>query len=344
MRPARKLLPVLAAAAAVLLAAAGAGAVKLKRYVDTDPGLCAHCHKASPEFALWNQGSHKGVSCQRCHHATPQEGLAMLRSFLAGRSPSGSKPHAEVQVGACAACHLSHDPKWPQIEGSRGHRVHVAEQKVECVRCHANAMHGFEPPTSSCRECHGAHVVRSEGMQQLHCFACHDFLTPDPGLRPTRPDCLRCHRAQGVHPARFADDAPMQFACGECHHPHATSPATIRTDCHACHPQVERAGLHGLAVHAACAKCHQSHTWRTGPKTCLACHAQAPRHAEGKACSVCHSFAGAGVPRAPKAPADPPFPADAGAPAGWAPPWPSATTAPVAAPPPTPTPIPGARP
>jgi len=316
----------------VVLAAALAGAIRLKRYIDTDPGLCAHCHKASPEFALWNQGSHRGVSCQRCHHATPSEGLAMLRSFLAGKPPGGKKPHAEVQVGACAACHLSHDPKWPQIEGSRGHRVHVAQQKIECVRCHANAMHGFEPPTTACKECHGEHMVRAAGMQQLHCFACHDFLSTDAGLRPTRRDCLRCHRAQGVHPARFTDDAPMQFACGECHRPHARSAETERRDCKDCHPGVLRAGLHGLKAHADCAGCHAAHVWRTAPNGCVRCHSRAPEHSHGNACSVCHSFAGAGAPRPPRsaeppgppppysypaaaaAPASPPAPAPGGAP------------------------------
>jgi hypothetical protein len=293
----------IAAAAAVLASAAAiAGAVRLKRYVDTDPGLCAHCHKASPEFALWNDGSHKGVACQRCHHASPQEGLAMLRAFLAGRDPGGRKPHAEVQVGACAACHVSHDPRWPHIEGSRGHRVHVAKG-VDCVKCHANAMHGFEPVVASCQGCHGEHLVRAAGMQQLHCFACHDFLTSDPGLRPTRRDCLRCHRAQGVHPARFDDDAPMQFACGECHHPHAKTAEEERVDCHRCHAGVDRAALHGLPGHARCGDCHAAHLWRTETRRCDACHARARGHAEGKACSVCHSFAGAGLPRAPKPPA-----------------------------------------
>jgi hypothetical protein len=319
MRPDRRSLTrILVAVAAVLALAVGYGAVRLKRYVDTDPGLCAQCHKASPEFALWNQGSHRTISCQRCHHATPEEGLAMLRAFLAGKPASGKTHHAQVEVGACATCHQSHDPKWPQIEGSRGHRVHVEEQKIECVRCHANAMHGFEPPTSSCQECHGEHMVRTQGMQQLHCFACHDFRSADAGLRPTRRDCLACHRAQGVHPARFAEDAPMQFACGECHHPHATSTATIRTDCHACHGRIERAGLHGLRAHQGCTNCHVPHLWRTEEATtCLECHGQARAHAERKACSVCHSFAGGGIPRAPQslqpAPAEPASGAPAGA-------------------------------
>jgi hypothetical protein len=302
MRPARRRLVTAAAVAAALLAVAAiAGAVKLKRYVDNDPGLCAHCHKASPEFALWNAGSHKAVACQRCHHATPEEGLAMLRSFLAGRDPKGRKPHAEVQVGACAACHVSHDPKWPHIEASRGHRVHVA-RGVECLKCHGGEMHGFEPVVASCQGCHGQHLVRESGMQKLHCFACHDFLSTEAGLRPTRGDCLRCHRAQGVHPGRFSEDAPMQFDCRECHHPHSEQAKQERLECRRCHPGVERAALHGIPAHASCADCHEPHLWRTDPASCARCHPRAKGHAEGKACSVCHSFAGAGLPRAPRPP------------------------------------------
>jgi len=297
-----RLLQVGLAAAAVLAVGGAYGAARLKRYVDTDPGLCAHCHRASPEFALWTKGSHRSVACQRCHHSTPEEGLAMLRAFLAGRSPDGTKPHAKVEVGACAACHLSHDPQWPQIEGSRGHRIHAVQQKIECVKCHAAGMHGFEPVVASCRACHGQHLIRPSGMQQLHCFACHNFLSADPGLRPTRRDCLRCHRAEGVLPARFADDAPMQLECGACHKPHARSAAEERTACDACHRQMARAGLHALAGHAACSECHSAHLWRTEPKGCLRCHARAPAHAKARACAACHTFAGAGRPMPPAMP------------------------------------------
>jgi hypothetical protein len=284
--------------AAVL--ASAYGVARLKRYVDTDPGLCAHCHRASPEFALWNKGSHRSVACQRCHHSTPEEGLAMLRAFLAGKSPDGTKPHARVEVGACAACHLSHDPQWPQIEASRGHRIHAVERKIECVKCHAAGVHGFEPVVASCKGCHGGHTVRESGMQQLHCFACHNFLSSDPGLRPTRRDCLRCHRAEGVLPARFADDAPMQFDCGNCHKPHAKSAAEEMVACSTCHTQMPRAGLHALEGHASCRDCHKEHLWRTEPKGCMRCHAGAREHARSRPCAACHSFAGAGRPMPPR--------------------------------------------
>ncbi len=285
---------------AIALAAAVAGAMRLKRYVDEDPRLCAQCHRASPEFALWNNGSHRGVACQKCHHSSPEEGLAMLRAFLAGKSPSGSKPHATVEVGACASCHLSHDPQWPQVGGSRGHTIHVDRQKIACVTCHAAGVHGFEPVSASCKSCHGAHVVRERGMSQLHCFACHDFLSKEPGLRPTRRDCLRCHQAEGVLPARFADDAPMQFACGACHKPHARPPAGERIACQSCHLGVEKAGLHARPEHRTCRECHRAHVWRYEAADCLRCHATSGRHGGDRACATCHGFRGAPKPLPPR--------------------------------------------
>jgi hypothetical protein len=299
----RPWLPFAAAGAALVLAAAVFGAARLKRYVDTDPALCAHCHRASPEFALWTKGSHRSVACQRCHHSTPEEGLAMLRAFLAGRSPDGTKPHAKVEVGACAACHLSHDPQWPQIEGSRGHRLHAVDQKIDCVKCHAAGMHGFQPVVASCKECHGEHTVRESGMEQIHCFACHNFLSTDPGLLPTRRDCLRCHRAEGVLPTRFAPDAPMQFDCGGCHKPHSRASTPELVACTTCHPQIDRAGLHALRGHSTCRNCHSAHLWRTDTKRgCIRCHDSATEHARGRPCAACHSFAGGGRPLSPHPP------------------------------------------
>jgi LSD1 subclass zinc finger protein len=284
----------------VAVAGAGFGVVRLRRYVDEDPRLCASCHRTSPEFALWTKGSHRSVACQRCHHATPEQGLAMLRAFLAGKSPDGEKPHAPVEVGACARCHLSHDPQWPQIEGSRGHKVHIGAAKIECTTCHASAVHGFEPVVASCKRCHGDHAVRGGVvMRQLHCFACHNFLSADAGLSPTRRDCLRCHRAEGVLPARFADDAPMQFDCGSCHKPHAP-PGEERVACAKCHEGVARAGLHANAGHRACGQCHAAHVWRAEEKGCASCHAGAAAHARARRCGECHAFGGAGRPASPR--------------------------------------------
>ncbi len=286
----RYLFYVFAVVGCLLLLAVVSGAWRLKRFVDTDPRLCAQCHRASPEFSLWAGGTHKSVACQRCHHSTPEQGLAMLRAFVAGRSPAGTKTHAPVEIGSCASCHLSHDGNWPQVGNSRGHRIHFEENKVACVTCHAEGMHGFHPLTDSCKKCHGEHTVRAQGMAKLHCFVCHDFLSPDPGLLPTRRDCLRCHRSEGVHPARFSETAPMQFDCGICHKPHAATPGESLARCTSCHVVSDTAGQHARHLRQACTTCHAPHLWVAGRAECVRCHAAAERHAAGKGCTGCHLF------------------------------------------------------
>ena len=283
----------LIAAAAILFLAGVGGFLRFKKFVDEDPRLCATCHRASPEFSLWLSGSHKSVSCQKCHHATPEQGVAMLRAFVAGKMPQGK--HAEVEVGACAACHLSHDPRWPQIGGSRGHRIHVDQQHIACVKCHAASVHGFEPVSSACVTCHGKHLVGVAGMTKLHCFACHEFLTTDSGLRPTRRDCMRCHTAQGIHAPMADHGGTMEMACAACHKPHA-APGQGMVACTSCHKEMRKGGLHQRAGHQRCIDCHTPHTWKAEPAACLRCHAQASSHAKDRACASCHGFGGAPLP------------------------------------------------
>lgn len=273
---------------ASLLSAGVIGVVELRRFVAESPRFCAQCHKASPEFALWASDRHARVACQKCHHSTPDQGLAMLGAFVSGKEPGRSgERHAPVEIGACASCHLSHDPGWVQVGASRGHRVHAVEQKIDCVRCHGGGVHRFEPAASSCKGCHGEHTVNAPGMQKLHCFACHDFLSADGALRPTRRDCLRCHNAEGVHPARFADGAPMQFACAACHKPHATKGAAI-VACESCHDSLR--GLHD--THRDCRQCHRPHGWRSEPADCLRCHKEGASHFGHLTCSACHAWRG----------------------------------------------------
>jgi hypothetical protein len=286
LRPAARL--AIVAFGAIAIAVGIPGFFRFKRFVDENPRLCITCHRASPEFQLWLGGSHRKVACQRCHHTTAKQTVAMLRSFVEGRNPD--EKHASVEVGACAGCHFSHDPNWPQVGGSRGHRIHYEEQKIACVRCHAASMHGFTPMAERCAECHPNHAVSVGGMEQLHCFACHEFLTDEPGLRPTRHDCMRCHTAQGIHAPVNEHGELMGLACSECHKPHAP-PEKALVACTECHPKIAAAGLHRRHGKERCVGCHVPHTWEIAAKGCARCHAALPAdHPEGQGCAGCHDF------------------------------------------------------
>ena len=279
----------------VALGACAVGFTQFKRYVAEDPGFCAHCHKTSPEFSAWTKGQHRGTACQSCHHGSSEQGLAMLRAFIVDGSTSKPRKHAEVEVGSCAACHLSHDPRWKQIGESRGHRVHVEQHKIACVTCHATSVHGFEPASASCVSCHGKHLVGVTGMEKLHCFACHEFLTTEPGLRPTRRDCMRCHSAQGINAPMSDHGGAMEMACAACHKPHAP-PGQALLPCTRCHTEMRKGGLHARPGHARCLDCHKPHTWTVEAPSCLRCHPGAQGHAARKGCAGCHAFGGAPLP------------------------------------------------
>lgn len=290
----------LVGAAALCVAGLVLGFQKLHHYVNEDPQLCLACHRASPEFALWAGGSHRSVACQRCHHSTPEQGVQMLRAFVAGGRPEG--PHAEVVIGSCAQCHFSHDPRWRDVVRSPGHRVHWEERKIACVSCHASSMHGFSPVASACAACHPGHAVGLHGMETLHCFACHGFLGEREGLRPTRRDCLRCHAARGVEAPMDPDAVPMKMDCSSCHLPHRHEGEAL-VACAECHlsEAMAQGGLHASPGHARCTACHKPHLWvaRREDPSCGACHPRAGEHAASRACADCHSFVGAPRPSRP---------------------------------------------
>jgi hypothetical protein len=282
--------------AVALAAAVGVLSVqRFRSYVDEDPRLCLACHRASPEFGLWAEGSHRSVPCQRCHHSTPEQGVAMLAAFVAGGRPQGK--HAEVVIGSCAGCHFSHDPRWREVVESPGHRVHWTERKITCVRCHAASMHGFAPVATACGSCHPGHAVGVHGMESLHCFACHTFIGHGERLRPTRRDCLRCHAARGVDAPMDADATPMKMDCSSCHRPHRPTGETL-APCGECHrpEDVRRGGLHRSPGHDRCLECHRPHVWVADPSACSGCHPRAAEHANGKGCGACHGFEGMPAP------------------------------------------------
>jgi hypothetical protein len=259
--------------------------------ISSDPALCASCHDASPDLKLWNGGSHARLACQKCHHNSTEQGVAMLAKFVVSGRPRADQ-HSKVRIGDCEGCHLTHDRIWSEVAASRGHRVHALQEKIACVRCHGSDAHRVEPQVDSCRECHGEHSIQVEGMQRLHCFACHDFLSVETDLKPGRRDCLRCHSSRGVDTANFPERGPMRFKCAQCHRPHEARAAVA---CQSCHGEITVAGLHRATSHSDCLHCHRPHAWTSRPADCLRCHVDAATHAATKSCTSCHGFRAAPV-------------------------------------------------
>ena len=97
--------------------------------------------------------------------------------------------------------------------------------------------------------------------------------------------------AEGVHPARFSDTAPMQFDCGTCHKPHAATPERGRRRAAPAATWWRRPPDSTPATSGRrCTTCHAPHLWTAGRAECVRCHAAADRHADGKGCTTCHLF------------------------------------------------------
>lgn len=261
-----------AVAAAVLTAALlGTGAYSVVRgydYTMNNPAFCRSCHTMEEAWTRWQTSEHRKVTCHDCHRASIVESTRQVVTFVV-RQPHRVGKHAVVPNAVCARCHESGDPRWRQVAATAGHRIHEQQRHIECVTCHAPSIHRFRPPTEVCGTCHvaqtrGERVVKIRAMADQHCTDCHEFLRPDSPLRPGRQTCLECHRLTPGAAALWPRDAPMQFACSQCHRPHEQARPVVA--CKACHEE-PRPDLHTPEVleTTPCTICHVPHRWRPGP-------------------------------------------------------------------------------
>lgn len=265
-------------------------------YVETDPAFCGTCHQTRDEYTLWTQSEHKGLVCQDCHHQSEEEALRLLFAFvLQGESvkrpkSKNSSHRPEVPINACVQCHMTHDRRWPQVGQSTGHKVHLAAEGTSCLDCHARSIHKFGATIDACKECHGPHTLKTAGMEDLHCLACHDFLTADENVNPPQRICLGCHRKNGLMEPVIPANAPMtNLDCWACHRPHEESGPGVVV-CTECHENMSRHGLHHQSGHGLCGDCHAAHRWTSTRRQCTACHRDMVSHNGHMQCRDCHSF------------------------------------------------------
>lgn len=264
------------------------GILPIAGWVDRNPDFCTQCHVAQNQYELWPACGHRDVACQECHRLTREQATSILLAF-AFRESGGSAPLHEAPVadGACALCHVGADAgRGPQIGGSSGHEVHVTREGTSCIACHGRSIHGLGTALDSCRVCHESQAIRAEGMGDLHCLACHDFLGHDESLTPPRQACLECHRSSGMPDLEFPANAHMAtFDCARCHRPHEERAPTIAA-CSECHDRIERHGLHSVPGHRECRDCHRAHAFTATAASCQDCHPAGDRCESD--CLRCH--------------------------------------------------------
>lgn len=251
----------------VLLAGAGLIGFTTYDYVMNNPAFCRSCHTMEQAWTRWATSEHRKVVCHECHRASVLESTRQVVVFVL-RQPQRVGPHALVRAEVCARCHESGDPRWRQVGRTAGHVVHAEQRNIQCVACHAPSIHRFRPPTAVCGQCHvaqtrGERVVKIKAMADQHCTDCHGFLRPDSPLRPTRQTCLQCHQTLPNQAGLWPPDAPMQFACGQCHKPHQQAqPVVVCTACH----EKPRADMHPASIlqSTPCTACHIRHRWTVG--------------------------------------------------------------------------------
>ncbi len=237
-------------------------------YTMNNAEFCRGCHTMGDAWTRWQGSEHRNVTCHACHQASIVDSAKQVITFVL-RQPQRVGTHAVVPKEVCQRCHFSGDPQWRQVAATAGHRVHVEQRAIQCVVCHAPAIHRFKPATEICGTCHvaqttGERRVVIKAMADMHCTQCHEYLRPQTSLGPARQTCLQCHQALPGGATRWPAGAPhAQLACGQCHKPHERSQPIV--SCRTCHEK-PRPDMHPQTVlqATACTVCHKPHSWKVG--------------------------------------------------------------------------------
>lgn len=257
-------------------------------YIEEDPNFCRSCHIMEQPWDRWATSEHKDTGCHSCHQQSLFASAKLLLDFTFGEFERVER-HAIVPDDACEKCHESDNPAWLQVAATAGHQVHAEEQNIACTKCHSVTLHRFEAPGPICSICHEEKHTQINGMAEMPCSACHQYLVnEEEELLPHRKGCLNCHLALTEKEVTWSADAPMQYPCGDCHKLHEES--ELMVDCLSCHT-IE--GMHLKGEHRAsqCQDCHQPHEWQvTRRETCLTCHPGKADHNSGILCGSCHLF------------------------------------------------------
>jgi len=206
------------------------------------------------------------------------------------------------------------DKAWSFARDVTGHRIHVQNQKIECVKCHASTADKMGPVTPDrCASCHqkegriehaSAEAAKHFGAgTKAVCTNCHAFtldgarreeaLKTEParvaidggaidaglgrsGLAVASYEPADCKRCHGVQQGTLAPvTVHGSQPCLSCHHPHEGAPQSA--PCSNCHQGISTShASQGKSLVETCSTCHaQRHApARDAIATCVTCHAK----------------------------------------------------------------------
>jgi hypothetical protein len=163
------LLVVIAGVLVACIAAAGGGALWLKKQLRS-PDYCASCHAVASQYQSWKSSpflahthAKLGLTCQSCHQRTLLDGVRELASTVTRSYQLPLKDHP-VDPAACLTCHGSykllaartqdlkgpdgfalgrnpHDSHWGALQCGVCHKMHKPSVDF-CSKCHLSPMQG----------------------------------------------------------------------------------------------------------------------------------------------------------------------------------------------------------
>jgi hypothetical protein len=97
-------------------------------------------------------------------------------------------------------------------------------------------------------------------MEEVRCISCHNFLSHEDTLRPSRSTCNECHESHGVAGMEQASDhGHSSMPCWKCHVPHQDIGQTVQVACTSCHEDIPQITEHVDCREDDCIRCHTIH-------------------------------------------------------------------------------------
>jgi len=172
-------------------------------------GTCTRCHEIPQDSFQLGGGvefSHdlaykRGVDCASCHG-----------DLIRG---NGIVPRER-----CTVCH-NRESDLDRIEDDAFiHEKHVSEHKVDCLSCHLEIQHSFQPDliehaASDCKSCHP-----NQHLEQVRMLAGEGGVTMAAhrgGMTTLRITCLSCHESKSVSSTGTVVWKASVDACATCH-------------------------------------------------------------------------------------------------------------------------------